>query len=35
MRGYCRLIDQPADSAVTPENILAPHRERTLGRMQG
>ncbi len=35
VRGYYRLIDQPADSAVTPENILAPHRERTLGRMQG
>ena len=35
VRGYYRLIDQPADSAVTPENILAPHRQRTLRRMQG
>ena len=35
VRGYYRLIDQPAESAVTPENILAPHREGTLGRMQG
>jgi len=35
VRGYYRMIDQPADSEVTPENILAPHRERTLQRMQG
>ena len=35
VRGYYRLIDQPADSEVTPENILAPHRQRTLQRMQG
>ena len=35
VRGYYRLIDQAADSEVTPENILAPHRERTLQRMQG
>ena len=35
VRGYHRMIDQPADAAVTPENILAPHRERTLQRMQG
>ena len=34
VRGYYRLIDHPADSEVTPENILAPHRQRTL-RMQG
>ena len=32
--GYYRMIDQPADSEVTPENILAPHRARTLRRMQ-
>ncbi len=31
VKGHYRLIDQPADSAVTPENILAPHRQRTLG----
>ena len=35
VRGYYRLIDQPDDSELTPENILAPHRARTLGRMQG
>ncbi len=35
MKGHYRLIDQPADSQVTPENILAPHRQRTLRRMQG
>lgn len=28
-------IDQPADAQVTPENILAPHRRRTLRRIQG
>ena len=33
-KGHYRLIDQPADSAVTVDNILAPHRERTLRRMQ-
>ena len=32
--GFYRMIDQPADSRVTPENILAPHRGRTLRRMQ-
>ena len=35
VKGHYRLIDQPADSAVTVENILAPHRERTLRRMRG
>jgi hypothetical protein len=34
VKGYYRLIDQPVDSEVTPENILHPHRERTLRRMQ-
>ena len=34
VKGHYRLIDQPADSAVTVEHILAPHRERTLQRMQ-
>lgn len=33
VKGYYRLIDQPAD-AFTPEDILQPHRERTLRRMQ-
>ena len=32
--GHYRMIDQPADSEVTPRNILAPHRARTLQRMQ-
>ena len=31
--GYYRMIDQPAASAVTPEAILAPHRERTRRRI--
>lgn len=35
VKGYYRLIDQPEDSAVTPQNILRPHRERTRRRMQG
>ena len=34
VKGHYRLIDQPAESAVTVEHILAPHRERTLQRMQ-
>ena len=34
VKGHYRLIDQPADSEVTVENILAPHRERTVQRMQ-
>ena len=33
VKGYYRLIDQPAQSEVTAENILAPHRERTRRRM--
>ncbi len=34
VKGHYRLIDQPDESAVTPENILAPHRQRTLRRLQ-
>ena len=34
VKGHYRLIDQPADTEVTVEHILAPHRERTLQRMQ-
>jgi len=34
VKGYYRLIDQPADTEVTPQNILRPHRERSLRRMQ-
>ena len=34
VKGHYRLIDQPADTEVTVEHILAPHRTRTLQRMQ-
>jgi len=33
VKGYYRLIDQPDDSAITMDAILAPHRERTVQRM--
>jgi len=35
VKGYYRLIDAPDESAVTMANILQPHRERTVRRMQG
>ena len=35
VKGYYRLIDTPEDSAVTMANILQPHRDRTVRRMQG
>ena len=34
VKGYYRMIDQPEDSAVGLEAILAPHRERTIARMR-
>ncbi len=34
VKGYYRFIDQPDESALTMENILLPHREQTLRRMQ-
>jgi len=34
VKGYYRLIDQPEESAVTMENILLPHRRRTVRRMK-
>ncbi len=34
VKGYYRLIDQPDDSQVTLEAILAPHRSRTVQRMK-
>ena len=34
VKGYYRLIDMPEGSAVTMANILRPHRERTVRRMQ-
>ena len=33
-KAYYRLIDQPEETAVSMETILAPHRQRTLRRMQ-
>jgi hypothetical protein len=35
VKGYYRLIDSPDESAVNMENILLPHRERTIRRMKG
>lgn len=34
VKGYYRLIDQPDESAVTMDNILLPHRKRTVRRMK-
>ena len=34
VQGYYRFIGKPDTSAVTPENILAPHRARTIERMR-
>lgn len=34
-KAWRRFIDQPDETAVTPANILAPHRERTICRMMG
>ncbi len=33
-KGYYRLIEHPDDGAMTMANILQPHRERTIRRMQ-
>ena len=35
VKAYYRMIDQPDESAVTMANILLPHRQRTVRRMQG
>lgn len=35
VKGYYRMIDQPEESAVSMPNILMPHRQRTIRRMQG
>ncbi|MFA6182678.1 Druantia anti-phage system protein DruA [Acidithiobacillus sp.] len=35
IKGYYRMIDQPDDAGVTMEDILAPHRRRTIQRMKG
>lgn len=34
MKGYYRFVEQPLESEITRENILAPHRQRTLERMR-
>jgi hypothetical protein len=34
VKAYYRFIDQPDESAVTPDNILLPHREQTIRRMK-
>lgn len=34
IKGYYRMIDKPDESAVTPDAILAPHRQRTIERMR-
>ena len=34
IKGYYRLIDQPDDSQLTMQAILAPHRQRTVQRMK-
>ena len=35
VKAYYRMIDQPNESAVEMSNILLPHRQRTIRRMQG
>ena len=35
VNAFYRLIEAPAESEITPGNILAPHRERSIGRMRG
>ena len=35
VKAYYRMIDQPDESAVSMPNILLPHRQRTVRRMQG
>jgi hypothetical protein len=34
IKGHYRMIDKPDESAITPEAILAPHRQRTLARIR-
>jgi hypothetical protein len=35
VKAYYRFLDHPDEEAVSMEHILAPHRERTIRRMQG
>ena len=32
--GFYRLVEAPAESEITVPNVLAPHRERSIGRMR-
>lgn len=34
-KAYYRMLDQPEDALMSMRSILAPHRQRTLRRMQG
>ena len=34
VRGYWRFLEKADKQAITPEKILAPHRERTIERMR-
>lgn len=34
VKGHYRFIEQPDDSAVTMENVLLPHRQQTIRRME-
>ena len=34
VKAYYRFIDKPDESAVTPSNILHPHRQQTIRRME-
>ena len=35
VNAFYRMVEAPAESEVTPTNILAPHRERSIRRMRG
>lgn len=35
VKGYYRLIDHPDETAISMDNILLPHRQRTIRRMMG
>ena len=35
IKGYYRMIDQPDESAISMSNIMLPHRQRTVRRMEG
>ena len=35
IRAYYRLLDPPDPTAIRPEDLVAPHRQRTIERMRG